>query len=176
MRKIVVVGSTGSGKTTLARAVSKKLNIRHTELDSLSWLPGWQQRSAHELWDIVEEITDGPKWVICGNYPKLSMFTIDQADVIVWLDLPFIVCFWQTLKRSLRQILKREKYSNGDQETFVRLCTPKKSIIFWLIKNFKLRNKMYDSMFTFEKDLFFEDKIFVRLKSHKEAKSWLEKL
>ena len=173
MKKIVVVGSTGSGKTTLAKALSKKLNIPHVELDSLSWLPGWQQRPTYELMEIVEKITDGSEWVICGNYPKLRVFTIYQADCLVWLDYPFIICFWQTLKRSFRQIVKREKYSNGDQETFVRLCTPKSSILLWLIKNFKQRNKIYAQMM---QDPFYKDKTFVRLKSHKQAKQWLEKI
>lgn len=173
MQKIVVVGPIGAGKTTLAKALSKKLNIPHFELDSLSWLPGWQQRPANELMEIVDEITSGQKWVICGNYPKLRVFTIYEAEVIVWLDYPFILCFWQTLKRSIWKILKREKYSNGDQETFVRLCTPKSSIIIWLIRNFKKRNKIYAQMM---QDPFYEDKIFVRLKSHKEAKSWLENI
>jgi adenylate kinase family enzyme len=173
MQKIVVVGSTGSGKTTLAKAISKKLNIQHVELDSLSWLPGWKQRQVYELMEIVEKITCGSEWVICGNYPKLRVFTIYKADVIVWLDYPFFLCFWQTLKRSIGQILKREKYSNGDQETFVRLCTPKSSIIIWLIRNFKKRNKIYAQMM---EDPFYEDKIFVRLKSHKEAQDWLEKI
>lgn len=170
MKKFVVVGSTGAGKSTFARALSKKLNISHIELDNISRIPGGKSRSTQELRDLVIKATVTPQWIVCGNYPALKDIILDRADVIVWLDYPFFICFWQTLKRSFKHIIKREKYSNGDRETFVRLFFSKDSILVYLIKTFRQRNKRYAAMM---QDPFYKDKTFIRLKSHRQAKKCL---
>lgn len=176
MRKIIIGGSIGAGKSTLAKALSRKLNIPHVELDNFYWLPEWQVRPMDQLKNLVEKTTSAQEWIICGNYSKLKEFTTDRADTIIWLDYPFLTCFWQALKRYIRNIINKQKCCNGNQETWGRLFFSKNSILLWLISTFRQRNKRYAAMFTTEKDLFYKDKTFVRLKSHKQAKSWLEKI
>lgn len=170
MKKIMICGSIGAGKTTLAKALSKKLNIAHTELDSVYWLPGWQMRPAEQMQELINKTTSVDRWIICGNFNAFKELTRDRADTIIWLDYPFLICFWQALKRSIRNIKTHQKCCNGNQDTWRRLFFSKNSILLWLIRTFRRRNKRYETMM---QDPFYKNKAFIRLKSRKEAEKWL---
>ena len=173
MKRIQIVGSIGSGKTSLGKKLSKKMGIPHFELDTLFWLPGWKIRPFDEIFELAYVQADKPAWIICGNFSFLKHVTLDEADTIVWLDYPFWVCFWQTLKRAISNIVKQKKCCNGNQETFGRLFFSKNSILLWMIRTFKRRNKRYAFLI---KDPMYKDKTFVRLQSHKETAQWFKSI
>jgi adenylate kinase family enzyme len=173
MKKIVVGGSIGAGKSTLAKALSKKLHIEHTELDSFYWLPGWHIRPAEQTKELINKTTSVDRWIICGNFSAFKEFTVDRAVTIIWLDYPFVVCFWQALKRAIRNIKTQQKCCNGNQETWGRLFFSKDSILLWLIRTFRRRNRRYEKMMH---DPLYKNKTLIRLQSHKEAEKWLESL
>ncbi|MBN1684107.1 MAG: AAA family ATPase, partial [Gammaproteobacteria bacterium] len=102
MKRIVVIGSSGAGKTSLAKILAKKFGMLHIELDALNWLPNWRARSPEALRQLVSKNIQQPQWVLCGNYSYLREMIWAKADTIIWLDYPFGLCFWQTLTRSLR--------------------------------------------------------------------------
>lgn len=109
MKKIMIGGSIGAGKSTLAKALSIKLNIAHTELDSFYWLPGWQIRPTDQMRELINKTTSADRWIICGNFNAFKEFTRDRADTIIWLDYPFFVCLWQAFKRSVHHIKTQQK-------------------------------------------------------------------
>src|SRR5436309_10780943 len=90
LQRVNVVGISGSGKTTLGRALAKRLGVRFVELDRLHHGPNWREATAEELRARVEAaIKDGKGWVIDGNYQrKLGNLVFENADTMVWLDLP----------------------------------------------------------------------------------------
>ncbi|MEN8041512.1 MAG: adenylate kinase, partial [Actinomycetota bacterium] len=90
MRRISVVGSSGSGKTTAARAVAERLGYPHLELDSVFHLPGWTPLPDDEFRAAAAEFAAQPKWVIDGNYSSHGVQDIvwGRADTVVWLDPP----------------------------------------------------------------------------------------
>ncbi|MFC1842905.1 adenylate kinase, partial [Candidatus Dependentiae bacterium] len=106
MERIVIVGSIGAGKSSLANILSKNLQIEHIELDSLFWLPNWQVRPTEELRELAAKRVVQPAWVVCGNFSVLRPIIWDEADTVIWLDYPFWLCLWQALKRSLVNIVK----------------------------------------------------------------------
>lgn len=173
MKKIMIGGSIGAGKSTLAKALSKKLNIEHTELDSFYWLPNWQVRPADQMRELINKTTSADSWIICGNFNAFKEITLDRADMIIWLDYPLFVCLWQAFKRSWHNIYTQQKCCNGNQDTWQHLFFSKNSIVLWLIRTFRRRNKRYTAIM---QDPFYENKTFVRLKSHKEAEKWLASL
>ena len=68
MQRIVIIGSTGSGKSTLGRTLAAKFGVPHTEMDTLHWLPGWIERDDATFRELVDAFTAQPAWVIDGNY------------------------------------------------------------------------------------------------------------
>jgi len=137
VRRIVVIGCPGNGKTTLARQLAAGLGIRHVELDGLFHVADWASATADEFrHDLAVALDDAPGgWVTCGNYLTMSgELHIARADTLVWLDLPRRVVTWRTAKRTLRRSLTREPlFGNGLTEpvgNFTR-WDPDKNIVRW---------------------------------------------
>jgi len=173
VKRIIIGGSIGAGKTSLAKLFSKKFDISHIELDALYWLPGWRLRPVEEFKKIVAEAIDKPSWVICGNFSVIRPITWKKADTVVWLDYPFFLCFWQCFKRSVQNVIKRRPCCNENYESFSRLFFSRHSILWWMIKTYKKRNKKY---FRLMNDPEYKHITFIRLTSHEETKKWVESL
>lgn len=89
MNRIVILGSSGTGKTTLCRMLSDKLHIKALHLDSVYWLKDWNNLNK-EQFDIYmkEYLRKNNRWVIDGNYSNNNHFTyrLNLADTIIFLD------------------------------------------------------------------------------------------
>ena len=90
MRKVSVTASaSGSGKTTVGRELARRLDVPFVELDALVHGPNWTETPDDELRRLLEPVLAGDGWVIDGGYRgKLGDLVFEQADVIVWIDLP----------------------------------------------------------------------------------------
>ena len=120
MDRVVVVGSSGSGKTTVARGLAERLGVHCVELDALHHKPNWTEATADELREAVARELEGrERWVVDGNYyGKLGDFVLRQADTLVWLDLPLRTCLARLSTRTTRRIRTSEKLWNGNRETW----------------------------------------------------------
>jgi len=99
MRKVLVVGSGGAGKSTFARRLGQLLNLEVIHLDSLYWNSGWVETPKAEWAKTVEELTRRDSWVMDGNYSGTLDIRIKACDTLIFLDMPRRVCFWRVLKR-----------------------------------------------------------------------------
>ncbi|MGH3276493.1 MAG: topology modulation protein, partial [Streptosporangiaceae bacterium] len=86
MRRISVVGNSGSGKSTMAARLAVALAVPHLELDSVYHQPGWQPLPAGDFQARVTEFAAGEAWVIDGNYDAVQDLIWRRADTVVWLD------------------------------------------------------------------------------------------
>jgi adenylate kinase family enzyme len=87
--KIVVLGSSGTGKTTICRMISKKLKIKELHLDSVYWKKDWNNISKEEYNTYMKDfLVKNKSWVIDGNYSNNDHFRyrLDSADIIIFLD------------------------------------------------------------------------------------------
>jgi adenylate kinase family enzyme len=75
LSRVVVIGTSSSGKTTFARDLASLLGVDHTDLDSLFWLPGWQERELDDFRARVAAWADGEHWVVDGNYTASATFS-----------------------------------------------------------------------------------------------------
>jgi adenylate kinase family enzyme len=146
MQRVVVVGTSGTGKTTVASRIATTLGAPHVELDSLHWGPGWTEAPYDEFRSRTIEATSGESWVADGNYGVVRDILWGRADTVVWLDYPLRVAFWRTLRRTVRRILTREELWNGNREGLSALVGPD-SMPLWVLKTHRRRRREYPELF-----------------------------
>lgn len=135
MRRVVVVGVAGVGKSTVARELARRLGVEHVELDSMFWQAGWTKLEPDEFERRVREATRGDGWVVDGNYSeRIREIAWGAADAVVWLDLPRYVVMWQLVRRTLRRSISGVELWNGNRERSIRDQFSRdlsKSIVRW---------------------------------------------
>ena len=147
MNKIVIIGACGSGKTTLARQLSSKLDIASADLDDLHWRPGWVEADRQEFRHDIEQIVSKDKWIISGNYRKVSTELIwPYADTLIWIDYGFIRTLYQLLGRTYARVMDQQEICNGNYETLKQTFS-KDSIILWYFQSYKERQKHAAELF-----------------------------
>ena len=131
--RVIVAGTSGAGKTTLASRIGRTLGIPCTELDSLFHGPDWVPRESFE--GDVKRFTAEPEWVCEWQYGLIRSLLADRADLMVWLDLPRRTVMRQVIVRTVRRRLRREPLWNGNVEgPFYTFFTDRDHIIRWAWK------------------------------------------
>jgi adenylate kinase family enzyme len=108
MRRILVIGSPGAGKSTLATrlAAARALPLHH--LDLHHWKPGWVYRDPADARERVRAIAETPDWVMDGNFAETFDIRMPRADTLIWLDYPRSTCLRRILLRSIKDHGKRK--------------------------------------------------------------------
>jgi adenylate kinase family enzyme len=101
MRKVLVIGSGGAGKSTFARRLGELLRIEVIHLDRLYWSAGWVETPKPEWAERVAELVRREAWIMDGNYSGTLDLRLKACDAIVFLDMPRLLCLWRVLKRSM---------------------------------------------------------------------------
>lgn len=99
MERVLVIGSGGAGKSTLAAQLSERLRLPLVYLDALYWRSGWQEMETAEWERTVGELASAPAWVMDGNYGGTMDARIARCDTVIFLDLPRVQCVWRILRR-----------------------------------------------------------------------------
>jgi adenylate kinase family enzyme len=100
MKRVLIIGSPGAGKSTFARRFGAATGLRVVHLDRLYWKPNWVEPTKEEWRKKVEEILQGESWIIDGNYSGTLDLRIQRADTAIFLDFSPAVCVWRILKRA----------------------------------------------------------------------------
>lgn len=124
----------------MARALADDLDLPYVELDSIHWLPDWEDIDAEvfrkEVQGIIDENPDG--WVIDGNYVgKLQGLVTGQAETVVYVDMPWRVWFWRVFWRSMTRAWRNEHLWNGNRETWRNHFLSRDSLILFMLKRFR---------------------------------------
>ena len=172
MRRINVVGTTGSGKTTVARRAAEALGVPFVELDALHWEPGWQEAPDEILRERVSEATRGSRWVVDGNYGKVRDIVWGRVDTVVWLDYSFPRIFMRLLWRTLRRGVLREELWSGNRESLT-MTLSKDSILLWAITSYPKNRKRYTNLMSAPEYAHIR---FLRHRIPRETEEWLESL
>lgn len=147
LARVLVVGTSSSGKTTFAQQLAARLGVEHIELDALHWLPNWVERQSSELLTLVDERTDREAWVTDGNYQKLQDLLWSRATAVIWLDYGFPLVFWRAFKRTFTRAITGEKVCGDNRESWRISFFSRHSIILWVIKSYPERKRRYRALF-----------------------------
>lgn len=141
LKRIVVVGTSCSGKTTFAVSLSQILQIPHIELDRLHWGPNWTIKADFE--EEAAKAVQYPCWIIDGNYRKVRDLIWDKANTLIWLNYSFPVVFGRALKRTFSRIITKKELFGGNRENLVSTLFSSDSILWWVIKTHNKRKQEY---------------------------------
>jgi adenylate kinase family enzyme len=133
VRRVSVVGTSGSGKSTVGRKLAETLGVPFLELDGVNHQPDWTPLPEDEFRLVVAAAVEGDGWVIDGNYTTVRDLVWARADTVVWLDLPKRVVMQQIFWRTLRRVALRKELWNGNRERWRNFFSwkPEESVISW---------------------------------------------
>ncbi len=165
--RIAVMGSSCAGKTTLAGQLAERLGVTHVELDALHHGPNWTEATAEELRGRLEAtLAPLEEWVVDGNYMgKLGTWVIDQADTIVWLDLPLRTSLRRLWRRHRTRIRDRVELWHGNRESWRNAFLGWNALFPYTIRAHIRRRRAWPPRF--------EGRNLVRLRSPQEVEAWL---
>lgn len=101
MKRVLVIGSAGAGKSTLALALKEILDLPVIHLDSVYWQPGWVETPKAEWQARVESLLLRKEWIMDGNYGGTLELRLQACDTVFYLDFPRLLCLLRVFKRSL---------------------------------------------------------------------------
>ena len=168
MRRISIIGSSGSGKSTFAKSLSARLGLPHTELDDLYWLPDWRERDRSEFRHSVDQATAAPTWVIDGGYSEVRDLVWGRADTLIWLDQTLSRTMLQLIRRTYRRNAHRVPCCNGNYESWGR-SLGRESIIGFLLKTYHRNRRLFPQALR----KYGDGKTVIVLRTPVEIRSWL---
>lgn len=157
---------TGSGKTTTAARVSELLGIPWTNVDDLTWDPGWTVVPQEIQKRRIREICSGDSWILDSAYGNWIDIPLERVQLVISLDYSRGRSFWQLLKRTVSRSITKEQVCNGNIESFKAMFS-KDSLLLWHYKSF---HRKRERIHQWAKEGKFSVKVF---KNPRELSQWL---
>jgi len=102
MRRVLVTGNAGAGKTTVAQLLAAQISLTYIGLDSIVWKPGWVKAPTSERREKETAVANNQAWVVDG----VSLLILRAADTVIFLDYPRYKCFWRVLRRNIPYLFR----------------------------------------------------------------------
>jgi len=170
--RVRVVGNSGAGKTTFARALAGRLGVPHLELDAVFWDAGWTKRDVDEARALIATFLAQPEarkgWVADGNWTSVLGGALDGVETYVWLDYPRRVVMPRVVRRTVRRGVTRTELWHGNREDLRSLLSrdPHQNIVLWAWTAHRPARERYGALAQSEH--------VIRLRSPREARRWLD--
>ncbi len=169
MERINVVGTSCSGKTTLARTLAEGLGLRHIELDALFWGRDWTPVPDSVFRARVTDAVAGERWIIDGGYSAVRDITWSRAEAVVWLDYPMPLVLARWARRTAVRIRSREEFwpGTGNRESAANALR-RDGLLWWILRTHRRRRRTMAAALAARPDI-----TAVRLRSPAEAERFL---
>ena len=173
LKRIVVVGTSGVGKTTFAQALASTFGVPHVEFDAIRHGPNWTETPDEIFRRELAKRLSGNGWIADGNYSVARDIVWPRATTIVWLDYPFPIVFWRLWWRTLGRAFYRTELWNGNRESLWSHFFTKDSLFLWVVKTHWSRRHRMTSAFALAE---YGHLHVLRFRSPKSAGDWLDSI
>jgi len=144
MKRILIIGNAGSGKTTFAVKLAEKTGLPLVHLDKIYWTGNWEHLTRCEFDNILQSELDKQSWIIDGNFNRTLPHRLKYCDTVFYFDIPTVTCLWGITKRILTSHGKTRADMGGNcPEYFDR----QKVALYRNVMSFKKEHsEKYDNM------------------------------
>lgn len=133
MKRVMIIGSCGAGKSTLAHKLHEITGLALIHLDQYHWLPNWVEPPKEEWKSTVGELAKKESWIMDGNFGRTIDIRLERADTVIYLNHPTWLCLWRVLKRV-------KKYNGKSRPDMTEGCPERLDFSFlWYVLMFKHR-------------------------------------
>lgn len=173
--RILVLGRTGSGKTTLARQLAAALQVPHVELDSLYFGPQFATAPLALLRERTADAIAGDRWVTDGNKRAVRDLVWPRADTIVWLDYSLPVSIWRLAKRARSRTaqLTAEAARTGQRAALPRQLWAAAKGVLTALRSHAGQRREYTRLLALPAN---RHLAIVRLRSPRATREWLDRV
>ncbi|MBN2116994.1 MAG: hypothetical protein JW730_10500 [Anaerolineales bacterium] len=174
-KRVVVVGVTSSGKSTLAEKLAGHFGLNYIELDALNWEPNWQAAPLEVFRARVEKATQAEKWIVAGNYHVVRDLIWPKAEAVIWLDYSIWRVLWQLTHRSFTRWWSQELLWGTNYEPIwihFKLWSTD-SLYHWLFKTYWRRKREFPILLSQPEHQHLK---LIRFRHPKETEEWLARL
>ncbi|MEO0355246.1 MAG: hypothetical protein AAF268_10520 [Cyanobacteria bacterium P01_A01_bin.3] len=179
-QRILIIGNSCSGKSTLGSQLAALLEIPFVELDALNWEPNWvglNETNPDELMRRMQTATVGDSWVVAGSYTKFSQQVFwPRLETIVWLDLPLYQLVGRMLKRSWKRWRTNEFLWGTNYEKFwpqLMVWRKEDSLLWWIVTQYQPKRQ---KMLEYQIDPQWSHIRFIRLCSSNEIQKFTQQV
>ena len=173
-RRIVIVGPSCSGKSTLASQLASVIGADFIEMDALFWKPNWEAPDDEEFQARLKSRHEAEAWVSAGNYLRHTRHTVwPRAETVIWLDFPLYTTCRRVIARSWRRWRNRELLWGTNTERFwdqLVVWSPQRSLIAYNVSRHRRNRELFLQAMT---DPEFANTRFIRLTSAAEVRALL---
>lgn len=124
MKRILVIGSGGAGKSTFSGRLSEATGIELIHLDCYFWQPNWKKLEKAEWHKLLTELMEKDSWIMDGNYDGSLEMRVQKCDTVFFLDLPRTICLRRVIKRAF-------KYRGTNRPDMAKGCNEKVDLEFF---------------------------------------------
>ncbi|MFA5836301.1 MAG: AAA family ATPase [Bellilinea sp.] len=174
-QRILILGRTGSGKTTLARELAAAMGVPHVELDALYFGPNFSTVPLPVLRERTSAAIAGERWVTDGNKSAVRDLVWPRADTIIWLDYPLVISLWRLGKRALwrTSVLKAQAVESGKKAGLPKQLLSAAKGVLKALRSHRGQRRDYPRMFADPKN---QHLAVVRLRSPRATRRWLARV
>lgn len=139
MKKAMIIGCPGAGKSTFGRKLAAKTGLPLYYLDMIWHKPDRTTVTREEFDDKLEDILEKDEWIIDGNYQRTMLRRMDECDTVFFFDLPLDVCLSGAVERlgKVREDMPwhDEKLDEGFREWILNFPNYQLPVIEFLLKS-----------------------------------------
>lgn len=120
MKRVMIIGCAGSGKTTMAKEISRLIGSPAVHMDKLLWTSdgwNWIKRTDLEIRTDIKHAAAKDRWVFEGDSYSNADLRMARADTLIFLDMPTTTCLYRVIKRMIMTYNKpRDDLADGCRE------------------------------------------------------------